>query len=431
MDISSLYSFFLRYPNVVIDSRQARPDALFFALRGDNFDGNQFAARALELGCNLAVVDDPLCATDSRYILVDNVLDTLQQLAHHHRMQRGIPIIGITGTNGKTTTKELIAQVLSEKYVTLSTNGNMNNHIGVPLTLLRLTAEHQIAVVEMGANYMGEIEELTKIVAPTFGIITNIGKAHLEGFGSIEGVLSTKKALYDYLRANQGCVFRNIGNTYLESVVGGLKEVTYGLNSELADVGGHLIGNTAFVTLAWNSHRFGTGAQIIHTHFVGAYNAENMLAAIAIGLYFDVPLKAICHAMETYQPQNHRSQYQKTDSNELIIDAYNANPSSMTAALENFKTMNYPVKTVILGDMRELGVQSEVEHHAIIQLLEKLKFDHVILVGENFTQCGSEFTTFADAQTLNHWLKDHPIRHQAILIKGSRGVGLERVIEQL
>lgn len=428
-----LYSLFLQYPKVVTDSRERTEFGIFFALKGETFDGNRFAQKALEAGCTYAVVDNPEVAQgNERMLLVTNVLEALQQLARHHRMQFNIPVIGITGTNGKTTTKELIAAVLMEKYNVLFTQGNLNNHIGVPLTLLRLTAEHNIAVVEMGANHPGEIADLVQLVCPTHGIITNIGKAHLEGFGSLEGIIETKGALYNYLREHKGYIFRNITNPYLSKIAGGTEEVTYALNELKAGVFGCVEKSAPFITLSWNSERFSSGAHTVKTQFIGSYNAENMLAAITFGLFFNVDPKLICHALETYEPHNNRSQYIKTARNEVIMDAYNANPASMDAALRNYSEMKLENKLLILGDMLELGETSIEEHQHVVDTAMKLGFENVILVGSNFgsTNAGT-YTKLANLQMLKLYLEENELSNFAILIKGSHGIGLDQVITLL
>lgn len=430
--LEHLYNLFLQHPNVVTDSRQVVEEGIFFALKGETFDGNLFAQKALDAGCNYAVVDNPETARQNdRFILVDDVLTALQQLAKHHRQQFSIPVIGVTGTNGKTTTKELLAAVLMEKFNVLYTQGNLNNHIGVPLTLLKLNKEHQIAIVEMGANHPGEIADLVKLVCPTHGIITNIGKAHLEGFGSLEGIIKTKGALYDYLRAHKGYIFRNVTNPYLSQIAGGTEEVTYALNELKAGVVGCVEQSAPFIALSWNSQRFSSGAHTVQTKFIGSYNAENMLAAITFGLFFDVEPNQICHALETYAPQNNRSQYIKTAKNEVVMDAYNANPASMEVALQNFHGMKLENKMLILGDMLELGETSIDEHQHIVDTAKNLGFKKVILVGSNFGATQSDYLKLPNLQMLKLYLEEEDLHDYAILIKGSHGIGLDRVITLL
>ena len=439
MTISELYSLFLKHPAVTTDSRNCPPDSLFFALKGESFDGNAYAKDALRAGCAYAVVDDAAVVTDKRMILVDNVLYVLQQLARTHRKTLGIPVIGITGTNGKTTTKELTAAVLSQKYNTLYTLGNLNNHIGVPLTLLRLTGEHEIAVIEMGANHPGEIGELSAIACPDYGLITNVGYAHLEGFGSLEGVIKTKGELYDFLRETNGTVFIHRDNDYLTGIAGALNQITYGrmdLSCEYKPetnktpfVGGETTGLHPCLSFRWR-HGQNT-VHTVQTKLVGDYNVWNALAAIAIGVRFDVPHEKINEAIANYEPTNNRSQHKKTTYNELIIDAYNANPSSMHAALDNFAAMAGSPKAVILGDMRELGEKSAELHASIIKQMEACNFDSVLLCGEHFSKAGQQYTCFPTVEELNKYLEVNPLRGYHILIKGSRGIRLEKTIDWL
>jgi len=430
MKINHLYQIFQLYPHISIDSRNCTENSLFFALKGNNFDGNNFAEAALNNGCAFAVVDNRKMLKDERYILVNDVLQTLQKLANHHRNQLKTKIIAITGTNGKTTTKELVAAVLAKKYNTLFTQGNYNNHIGVPLTLLRLTEEHEIAVVEMGANHLGEIKMLSKIAEPDFGLITNIGKAHLEGFGSFEGVLAAKTELYEFIREKKGRIFINNSNEYLVNASNGILNISYGINSD-SDVSGHIIEQNPFVTLAWASRRFAVTAEKISTNLIGSYNAENLLAAIAVGLFFEMETTDICDALKEYMPKNHRSQFVKTNKNSLVVDAYNANPSSMEAALENFATMQFPHKSIILGDMLELGDESEKEHKKVIENLQKMNFDDVFLIGEIFEKCNSDYKNFKNIDEFTTFLKQNPIENSTILLKGSNNIKLEKLISAL
>ncbi|MDR2917033.1 MAG: UDP-N-acetylmuramoyl-tripeptide--D-alanyl-D-alanine ligase [Tannerella sp.] len=439
MTISELYSLYLQHPTVTTDSRTCPPGSIFFALKGESFDGNTFAEKALLSGCAYAVVDDASVARDNRMILVDDVLNTLQQVAYIHRKTLGIPVIGITGTNGKTTTKELTAAVLSQKYNTLYTLGNLNNHIGVPLTLLRLTSEHEIAVIEMGANHPGEIDALANIAYPDYGLITNVGYAHLEGFGSFEGVIKTKGELYDFLRKTNGSVFINQDNEYLTGIAGNLKKITYGemasvknpapANNPVPFIGGKISNRHPFFSFQWQQQ--GKVTQNVHTNLIGDYNLWNALAAITIGVHFGVAPEQINNAIETYEPTNNRSQLKRTKQNELIIDAYNANPSSMHAALENFAAMQSFPKAVILGDMRELGEKSPELHADIVKQIKNYGFDKVLLCGEQFSEAGQTYTCFPSVEKLNEYLENNPLQGYHILIKGSHGIHLEKTIDKL
>ena len=363
MDITTLYQIFLSCTGVTTDSRNCPKGSLFIALKGDTFNGNAFASKALEAGSAYAVVDEAAYAPagDIHYILVDNCLHTLQQLANYHRRQLGTRIIGITGTNGKTTTKELISAVLSQKYNILYTLGNLNNPIGVPLTLLRLKAEHELGVVEMGASHPGDIKELVEIAEPDYGIITNVGKAHLEGFGSFEGVVRTKGELYDYLRRQgNSTIFLHQDNPHLTEIAWGLNPITYGEADNLY-VNGHVTGNSPYLAFEWKAGKEGERHEV-HTRLIGEYNFPNALAAITIGRFFGVEPEKIDKALNEYEPHNNRSQLKKTTDNTLIIDAYNANPTSMLASISNFHNMQASQKMLILGDMRELGKDSPEEH---------------------------------------------------------------------
>ena len=437
MEIASLYQLFRQHPVVTTDSRHCPQDSLFFALKGASFDGNTFAHAALEQGCAYAVVDNASCVdtADERIILVDNVLHTLQLLANYHRRQLGTRIIGITGTNGKTTTKELIAHVLMEKYRVLYTQGNLNNQIGVPLTLLRLTLDDEIAVVEMGANHPGDIRELVNIVEPDYGIITNVGKAHLEGFGSFEGVIRTKGELYDFLRTRQhATIFLHNDNPYLNQIAQGLRAVRYGTFSDASSklepfVSGEVVECAPFVHFHW---RFGEGEwHDVHTHLIGAYNVDNMLAAVTIGLFFDVPADRIDKALAAYVPSNNRSQLEHTQHNHLIIDAYNANPTSMGAAINNFSAMKVAPKMVILGDMKELGAYSLDEHQSVVERLKTCDFDKIWLVGDEFARTNHTARTFHNVDEVIEALKVEGIHDYYILIKGSNGMKLSSVVPYL
>ena len=433
MDMTTLYQVFLDSTSVTTDSRNCPQGSLFIALKGDTFNGNAFTAKALETGSTHAVVDEAAFVPtgDSRYILVDNCLRTLQQLAHYHRRQLGTPIIGITGTNGKTTTKELISAVLSQSRHILYTLGNLNNHIGVPLTLLRLKAEHDLGVIEMGASHPGDIDELARIAEPDYGIITNVGKAHLEGFGSFEGVIKTKGELYDYLRERGNSnIFIHHDNPYLTKIAGGLNHIEYGTEDGLY-ISGHITGNSPYLTFEWKADQEGKRHEV-KTQLIGEYNFANALAAVTIGHFFGVEADQIDRALAEYTPQNNRSQLKRTADNTLIIDAYNANPTSMMASISNFQKMETEQKMLILGDMRELGKDSAEEHQKIVDYLEECGFKEVALIGELFaaTQHYS-YPTYPDAPALIAELQKSKPTGSMILIKGSNGVKLSTVVEYL
>lgn len=427
MSIIDLYDLFIHNPQITTDSRNCPKGSIFFALKGDKFDGNQYAGKALASGCVYAVIDNPDYYIGERTILVDNVLKTLQQLAHHHRKVLGLPIIGITGTNGKTTTKELLAAVLSTKFNLLYTEGNFNNHIGVPLTLLRLTHDHEMAVIEMGASHPGDIKELVDIVHPNYGIITNVGRAHLEGFGSFEGVIRTKGELYDYIRRSKGKIFIKKENKYLQSIAKGIEQITYG-NGDDAFASGQVVSCDPFLVFNWKQQG---KLHTVETHIIGSYNLDNVLAAVAVGRFFKIPAERISRAIAAYEPTNNRSQFKKTDNNELIIDAYNANPSSMKVALDNFITMPVQPKAIILGDMRELGPTSNELHAEVVEQIKKGQFDKVFLCGEHFSKVGKEFSPFATTEAMTEELRRQPLKGYHILIKGSHSMGLEKLADIL
>lgn len=412
MSIIDLYDLFIHNPQITTDSRNCPKGSIFFALKGDKFDGNQYAGKALASGCVYAVIDNPDYYIGERTILVDNVLKTLQQLAHHHRKVLGLPIIGITGTNGKTTTKELLAAVLSTKFNLLYTEGNFNNHIGVPLTLLRLTHDHEMAVIEMGASHPGDIKELVDIVHPNYGIITNVGRAHLEGFGSFEGVIRTKGELYDYIRRSKGKIFIKKENEYLQSIAKGIEQITYG-NGDDAFASGQVVSCDPFLVFNWKQQG---KLHTVETHMIGSYNLDNVLAAVAVGRFFKIPAERISRAIAAYEPTNNRSQFKKTDNNELIIDAYNANPSSMKVALDNFITMPVQPKAIILGDMRELGPTSDELHAEVVEQIKKGQFDKVFLCGEHFSKVGKEFSPFATTEAMVEELRKQPLKGYHILM---------------
>lgn len=427
MSIPELYELFIHHPKITTDSRNCPRGSLFFALKGERFDGNQFAEKALATGCSYAIIDNPDYAIGERTILVDDVLSTLQQLAHRHRKILGIPVIGITGTNGKTTTKELLAAVLSTKFNLLYTEGNLNNQIGVPLTLLRLTHEHEMAVIEMGASHPGDIKELVDIVQPNYGLITNVGRAHLEGFGSFEGVVKTKGELYDYIRRTKGKIFIKKENKDLQEIAKGIEQITYG-SDDTSFASGHAISSNPYLTFDWKQQG---KIHIVETHLIGGYNIDNVLAAVAIGRYFKIPAERISRAIAAYEPTNNRSQLKKTTGNTLLIDAYNANPSSMKVALENFAAMPAAPKAVILGDMRELGPASDELHAEVVEEIKAGRFDKVFLCGEHFQKTGKGFATYPTTEALIEALKANPLKGYHILIKGSRGIALERAVDVL
>ena len=431
MDVESLYNRFLQSSGVTTDTRCCDAGMMFFALRGENFDGNAYALKALELGCAYVVVDNPDCVVegDERMILVKDSLKALQQLARHHRRQLGLPVIGITGTNGKTTTKELMAAVLSKKYHISYTQGNLNNHIGVPLTLLKLTKEHEMAVVEMGANHLGDIKELVDIAEPDYGLITNVGLAHLQGFGSLEGVIRTKGEMYDFLRTTEHrTIFLNIDNAHLRSIAGGLETVTYG-QGEGAALCGELMACAPYLRFRWRKD--GGEWHEVDTQLIGSYNLDNALCAAAVGCYFDVKQEDISAALAGYTPQNNRSQLTKTGHNVLVVDAYNANPTSMRAALDNFARMEVPRKMAILGDMKELGEVTAVAHQEIVDKLDACGFDEVWLVGEAFAKTNHVQRTFMDVEAVKDVLKESIPEGYYILVKGSNSMKLASLVDFL
>lgn len=433
MDITYLYSKFLSCnQNITTDTRKITKGCIYFALKGEKFNGNSFAENALKEGASYAVVDNSSLPENDNYIFVEDVLICLQQLANYHRKCLAIPIIGITGSNGKTTTKELIYSVLSKKYNVQYTQGNLNNHIGVPLTLLAITPKHQMAVVEMGANHQKEIDMLCRIAEPDFGIITNIGKAHLEGFGGIEGVKKGKSELYKYLVEKKGTVFLNGDDEVLSDLAKYNNKITYGTD-KMYDVVGKCNTNSLFVEISWRIQSKASelkDANYIKTHLVGIYNYNNMLCAACVGNYFKVEDKLINQAIQNYIPNNNRSQLEQTKNNTLILDYYNANPSSVQAAIDNFYETDAQAKMLILGDMLELGAESIAEHQAIINLLNKRNLTDYILVGPIFSSLQKE-KSFINANQALEFLEAKPVKNKTILIKGSRGIALEVVIKAL
>jgi UDP-N-acetylmuramoyl-tripeptide--D-alanyl-D-alanine ligase len=440
MSIDQLYQLYLQHPVISTDTRKIAPGSLFFALKGDRFDANTFAQKAVEAGAAYAVIDNPDYATGERFLLVDDVLTALQNLAAHHRSQLKIPVIGLTGTNGKTTTKELINAVLSQKFKTLATQGNLNNHIGVPLTILTIDSSHQMAVIEMGANHQKEIALLCTIAQPTHGLITNVGKAHLEGFGGAEGVKKGKGELYDYLLLSASKVaFVNSDDKILLEMqqARGLKNVIYyGKNSNADNlVSGRLLDNSPFLTFKWHDKK--SSSYNVKSQLTGSYNLDNILAAICIGNIFGLDSDEINQGIEGYQPKNNRSQITKTATNTLICDFYNANPSSMFVAIENMDKVQASHKVMILGDMFEMGLESAVEHTAVIEKAMSANVDERIFIGKDFSSQQTEVentnlintTFYMTAEDAIIGLKTNPITNATILIKGSRGMALERLVE--
>jgi UDP-N-acetylmuramoyl-tripeptide--D-alanyl-D-alanine ligase len=425
--MDDLYDIFRNYPAICTDSRQVTRNSIFFALKGESFNGNLYAQTALNHGAAYAVVDDPGVAVNDHFILVSDVLSSLRQLAIHHRRTLGIPIIAITGTNGKTTTKELTAVVLGTKFNVEYTRGNLNNHIGVPLTLLSMNEKTEIGVVEMGANHPGEIEFLCKIADPDFGLVTNMGIAHLEGFGSFEGVIKTKSELYRYLESKGGTVFIQGDNPLLVEAAGNqMPVIQYGI-TETCRLRGEIIDLPPFLCLSISDNQ--TRIKV-KTRLVGNYNFENVLAAAAVGRYFGIEMDRIKDALENYNPSNNRSQLMICGTNSIIMDAYNANPSSMKASLLHFFRMNAINKTLILGDMLELGNDSLSEHQKIIDIISGQQNMTVFLVGKMFTQTSkpAAYRSFSDNGELMTWLSNHPVTESLILIKGSHGIRLDKTI---
>lgn len=439
MELSELYKLYQQHPLITTDSRDCPEGSIFFALKGESFDGNRFAKAALEKGCAYAVIDEREFAEEGngRLILVDNVLTTFKELAREHRRRFDIPVIGITGTNGKTTTKELIAAVLGEKYNVMYTRGNFNNDVGVPKTLFSLRPEHEIAVVEMGASHPGDIKALVDYVEPTCGLITNVGRAHLQGFGSFEGVKRTKGELYDFLESHNGLLFLNESNPDLMEMAAQRdfgRIISYG-RDEGGNVEGEVIDCSPFLNFRWRQHlhagQMPANAYEVETHLIGAYNLDNMLAAIAVGLHFGVSPAQINHALGHYIPSNNRSQLETTEHNRLIVDAYNANPSSMAAAIDNFKLMKAERKMAILGDMLELGAVSDEEHQKTVDALAAAGIKEVWLVGEEFGKTHTAFRKFKNVDEVKAAIVAHRPENYYILIKGSNGIHLSQLPELL
>ena len=443
MNIKQLYQLYQQHPCITTDSRNCPEGSIFLALKGATFNGNEFALQALEKGCSYAIVDEEL-PSNPRIIKVDDCLLTYKLLAREHRRQFNIPVIAVTGTNGKTTTKELIRAVLAEKYNVLATEGNFNNDVGVPKTLFRLTPEHEIAIIEMGASHPGDIKTLAETAEPTCGLITNVGRAHLQGFGSFEGVIRTKCELYDYLRTRpDGLIFLDADNEYLVDQIqedDSLWVTPYSTDPEkqFSCISGEVVSCDPLLKFRWRRPLMELEEQgasqkwhKVQTQLIGAYNLDNLLAAIAVGINFGVDRKAICHALENYQPTNSRSQLSVTAHNHLIVDAYNANPSSMEAALDNFRLVEAPRKMAILGDMRELGDASHEEHQRMTQLISQTGIDEVWLVGDEFAHTDCPYRKFHDVEEVKAAIQTEQPQGYTILIKGSNGTHLYQLPELL
>ena len=410
MSVKELHKLFLKSSGVITDSRQIKLNSIFFALKGDNFDGNEYAKSAIEKGASFAVIDNQTYCLNKKYIVVDDVLSCLQELSQYHRKQLNCPVLGITGTNGKTTTKELIKAVIQKNFKTVATKGNLNNHIGVPLTLLSAKLNTEFLIIEMGANHTNEINFLCKLAQVNFGIITNIGKAHLEGFGNVQNVIKAKKELYDHINVNNGTLFVNANDKLLMSISENTERVLYNTKKQEQS-------NTMFAEAIFNE-------SLISSQLIGNYNRTNILAACEIGSYFGVTLENIKDAIKSYIPSNNRSQLFKTRRNTIILDAYNANPSSMSEAIKAVQNLNHKKKLFILGDMLELGENSLVEHQSIIDELSENN-QEVILIGNEFNKCQHNFIHFFNSEDALGWIEENPIEDMFILLKGSRGIKLE------
>ena len=424
--IEQIYELYQKAYTVTTDSRTITPGCVFVALKGEHFDGNDFALKVAEDGVAACVIADrqDLPKRDGLFVVEDS-LKALQELSKYHREKLGLPVIGITGTNGKTTTKELVSAVLAKKYNIIFTQGNFNNQLGVPLTLLRIKPGTEMAVVEMGASHPGDINELTNLGEPNFGMITNIGRAHLRDFGGYEGVIKTKNEMYQYIGAHNGLLFVNKDNELLISLANNINKVTYGTGND-ADIQGKMLSANPYLSVEWNGHK-------IDTQLVGDYNFENVMAAICIGTHFKVAANDIVEALSSYCPTNNRSQVVETGKNRVIMDAYNANPTSMSHAIKNFRNICKDDNMLILGDMRELGDESWQEHKTIIGLIKELGFKKVYLVGEEFSKCSksSEYSSFDNVEELAHYLQEHPVSGIDILVKGSNSVHLNKIIDSL
>ena len=426
MNIEALYKIYLSHPSIITDTRKLKQGDLYFALKGPNFNGNVFAQQALNNGAAYAIIDEEAYVTSEKTVLVPDALKTLQALATHHRQQFNIPFIAITGSNGKTTTKELIHVILSSTYKTYTTEGNLNNHIGVPLTILKIKKDAQYAIIEMGANHLEEIKSYCLIAQPTHGLITNCGKAHLEGFGSEEGVKKGKGELFDYLRENNGTAFIMQDYDYLHELSKGIaQKFSYGTSD--ADIVGDAVVSETFLKVSFKKGITGT----LHTNLVGTYNLPNVLAAVAVGTYFRVEENKIKEAIEHFVPSNSRSQLVEKNSNKIILDAYNANPSSMIAAIKNFAYLKAENKYLVLGAMAELGNDSLKEHQDIINEISNFQWKSVLLVGGDFLKLSHPYQSFQSASEAGEWLNNKKIENSYLLIKGSRSIGMEKVINYL
>jgi UDP-N-acetylmuramoyl-tripeptide--D-alanyl-D-alanine ligase len=427
MQTEQLYQVYLAHPKIQTDTRKISGGEIFFALKGPNFNGNHFVRQALEKGAALAVADEPTGTADNRILTVNDCLGTLQDLALHHRRQFKIPFIAITGSNGKTTTKELVHTVLSRKYRTYTTEGNLNNHIGIPLTILSVRPDAEMAVIEMGANHQKEIAGYCTYTLPTHGIITNCGKAHLEGFGGVEGVRKGKGELYDYLRASDGTAFVMWDYDYLQEMSRGISHViTYGTKD--ASINGKVVSSEPFlqVSIAGSST-----LENLSTRLVGDYNLPNILVAVTVGKTFGVPETDIREAIESYTPSNSRSQLVRKGSNRIVLDAYNANPTSMKAAIENFARQHHGNKYVLIGGMMELGDESSREHADIVNLLSRYRWKKVVLVGGDFANISHPYLFFPNAGEARQWLAEQHIENGLFLIKGSRSIQMEKILDAI
>lgn len=424
MEIDEIYKLYRKYPFIKTDTRKLRQGDIFFALKGPHFNGNDFTKTALDAGAAYVFTDEEINLTDDRIIKTIDSLATLQMLAKYHRDQFNIPFIGITGSNGKTTTKELAHHVLASTFKTYTTEGNLNNHIGIPLTILKINADAEMAVIEMGANHQKEIEQYCKYSNPTHGLITNCGKAHLEGFGSIEGVRKSKGELFDYLRETNGTAFVNSTDEFIIAMAKGINSVSYGTHGSY--ISGIVKNSSSFLeaTVLINEKPVE-----IKTQLVGEYNLLNVLAAVTIGNFFKIPVEKIKNAIENYKPSNSRSQLIKQGTNEIIFDAYNANPNSMKAAIQNFAKMERNNKILLLGNMMELGKESEQEHIEIIKIIDQYEWDKVALVGKEFKNIDHSFLSFDSVLQLRDWFKEQQFQNKQILIKGSRSTQMEKVLE--
>lgn len=424
--IEKIYKLYKTAYTVTTDSRTITQGCVFVALKGEHFDGNDFALNVAEEGIAACVIADRKdLPQHERLFVVEDSLKALQELANYHRKQLDTPIIGITGTNGKTTTKELVSAVLAKKYNILFTQGNFNNQLGVPLTLLRIKPDTELAVIEMGASHPGDINELTGIGEPNYGMITNIGRAHLRDFGGYEGVIKTKNEMYQYIAAHNGLLFVNKDNELLMDLSKSINKVTYGTSND-ADIQGKLLSANPYLSVEWNGKK-------IDTQLVGDYNFENVMAAICIGTYFNVAANDIVEALSSYRPTNNRSQVIETARNRVVMDAYNANPTSMSHSIKNFRNICKSDNLLILGDMRELGNESEQEHKNILELIKELRFENVYLVGEEFQRVAknSKFSTFINVEELAQYLQQHPVSGRDILVKGSNSIHLNKIIDSL